>query len=261
LNDCVICCIRGGDTVAFDCRRAGAVSCQVNDSVSFNKLCILEGWLYDELSVFDEDILGGRRGLLKLAIARDSLVPVCAYWREIYGPIATHFRLLCPYIGIEATGEVITEDRAVGVMHDRSYAIINQEASKAEAQEKADEWNYGDPFLFWVLILLPRLFDLALPYSSRVEVSLRNYSSNSRRRTQGRSWSGTEGRSEWIWPWGRRDAVFKRIPGRLRSARSHGTRSASCGGSRAASVVSLHRVCQMKEERTASGRNECIRER
>jgi hypothetical protein len=140
----------------------------------------LEGWLYDELSVFDEDILGGRRGLLKLAIARDSLVPVYTYWKEVYGPIATHFCLLCPYVGIEATGEVITEDRAVGVMHDRSYAIIDQEASKAEAQEKADEWNYGDPFLFWVLLILPRLVDLAFPYSSRVEVSLRNCSSNSR---------------------------------------------------------------------------------
>lgn len=124
----------------------------------------------------DKDIFVARSGLLELAIAATCVSSCASLNRRQRSqdslPKAANLDFLGPNVGIEAAVETIVQNRAVLVVHDVANAVPNQKPRNTQANQDADDWQDSHPLLLGILLLQPRLFDVALHYSPRVEVEL-----------------------------------------------------------------------------------------
>ena len=95
-----------------------------------------------------------------------------AWSRECYVPKPSKVDFLGPYIGVEAFAPILIEDQCVGVIDNRTEAVVDEVPCDGNAQGEPDQRDDGDPFLPRVLGGLPRMINVTLLHPPRAEVLL-----------------------------------------------------------------------------------------
>src|SRR3954454_14815651 len=95
-------------------------------------------------------------------------------------PISTNFDFLGPNLGVPPVGEIVLKYRAVLVAGNALQTIPDQETCDGKSYQDTKARNDVDPFLSGVLLLQPRLLDLALLYPPGMEISLLRHMKGSR---------------------------------------------------------------------------------
>jgi hypothetical protein len=117
-------------------------------------------------------------------------------WNALYVPIATNLNFLGPDVGVKSIAEVLIHDRAVLVVHNAVQSVPNQEAREAKANKDTNDGEDGNPFLFGVNLGKPRLLNLTLAHTPRVEEARAALVETS---TQGAGGAEARGRARYLW--------------------------------------------------------------
>lgn len=156
-DDGVVGEVGGGEAVVPEGGGAGVVEAEVDGGVvGGDESGVLEGGFDVEHVVGDKDVFVGGGGLFELAVAETA-----------------DFGFFGPDGWVEAVGEGVVQDGAVGVVDDGFEAVPDEESGDGEASDDAEERDDGYPFLAGVVVIGPGFGGVAFLDSAGVKVVVR----------------------------------------------------------------------------------------